>query len=125
MSVPLCGAACMPTAKPSFDSAEPAARNAAIVQAARTGDRATIPNLVRMLASDDPATRVLAIRTLEQLTGTTNGFDATASDQVRAAGIQAWEGWLRGQNGAPQGDPQEREGTASTAAHAHSAGGQR
>lgn len=115
----------MPTAKPSFDSAEPAARNAAIVQAAQTGDRATIPNLVRMLASDDPATRVLAIRTLEQLTGTTNGFDATASDQVRAAGIQAWEGWLRGQNGAPQGDPKEREGTASTAAHAHSAGGQR
>lgn len=90
-------AGCMPTAKPSFDSAEPAARNAAIVGAAKTGDKASIPQLVRMLASDDPTTRVLAIRTLERVTGQTLGFDASGSDEDRAAGIKAWERWLAGE----------------------------
>jgi hypothetical protein len=89
-------AGCMPTAGASFDSAEPAARNAAIVQAAKQRDASSLPQLVRMLASDDPATRVLAIRTLEKLTGETKGFDAAGSDEQRAAGIKAWDAWLAG-----------------------------
>lgn len=98
----LCGcalsAACMPRAAASFESAEPAARNAAIVQAARQGDKQSIPALVRMLSSDDPATRVLAIRTLEKLTGQTHGFDASASDESRARGIEQWQAWLAQQS---------------------------
>jgi HEAT repeat protein len=96
----------MPTAKASFESAEPAARNAAIVQAAKTRDAKSVPQLVRMLRSDDPATRVLAIRALEQITGHTLGFDAAGSDEQRARGIEAWEHSLAQPN-----------------AHAHPSGG--
>jgi HEAT repeat protein len=84
--VPACG----PTIHPSFDSPEPAARNAAIVRAADQGDRSAIPDLVRMLDSDDPATRLLAIRTLERLEGTTLGYDHAASIPDRDQAIARW-----------------------------------
>ncbi|HYF15326.1 MAG TPA: HEAT repeat domain-containing protein [Phycisphaerales bacterium] len=83
-------AACGPTVDPSFDSPEPAARNAAIVEAVRSGDRAAIPDLVRMLESDDPATRVLAIRALERLTGRTLDYEATADELARAGAVRRW-----------------------------------
>ncbi len=83
--------ACGPTVRPSFDSPEPAARNAAIVNAAGTGDRSATPGLIRMLRSDDPCTRLLAIETLEQLHGTTMGYDCGAEDWRRAVAIRRWE----------------------------------
>ncbi|MBY0260691.1 MAG: hypothetical protein K2Q20_00005, partial [Phycisphaerales bacterium] len=38
-----------------FGAADPAARLRAAQSAVRTGDRAAIPSLINMLASDDPA----------------------------------------------------------------------
>jgi hypothetical protein len=87
-------ASCGPTIRPSFDSAEPAARNAAIVQAAGSGDQSAIPDLVRMLESDDPTTRVLAIRTLERLTGETMGYEAWASEVDRERGVEQWQAYV-------------------------------
>jgi HEAT repeat protein len=81
---------CFPTTEPSFDSPEPAARNEAIVLAASRGDRAAVPDLVRMLDSDDAATRLLAIRTLDRLTGETFGYDYTDDRPERAAAIDRW-----------------------------------
>lgn len=81
---------CGPSIHPSFNSPEPAARNAAIVLAADSGDRAAIPDLVRMLDSDDPATRLLAIRTLERLEGTTLGYDYAAPISERDQAIARW-----------------------------------
>lgn len=89
------------TVTPSFDSVEPAARNAAIVQAAQRHDRSSVPQLVRMLRSDDPTTRVLAIRTLEQLTGQTHGYDALDTPDRRASAIERWQASL-GQSSAPE-----------------------
>lgn len=85
-------------APPDFNSPEPAARNAAIVQAARDGDRNAIPDLIRMLDSDDPATRVLAIRALERLTGETFGYDPAGEMASRERSVGQWTAWCREQN---------------------------
>lgn len=85
---------CGPTIRPSFDSPEPAARNAAIVEAARKSDQSTVPDLVRMLDSDDPATRQLAIQTLEQLTGQRLGYDPTDTLTMREAAISRWRAYV-------------------------------
>lgn len=95
-------AACMPSAPADFNSPEPAARNAAIVQAARTEDAAAVPDLVRMLESDDPATRVLAIGTLERLTGQRLGYDPQGSPMERRKAVQAWREWAEAH---PDGQP--------------------
>ncbi len=88
--------ACGPTIRPDFNSPEPAARNAAIVRAMADRDERAIPDLVRMLDSDDPATRLLAINALESLTGTRLGYDPAASPQARAPGVRAWADYVRG-----------------------------
>ncbi|MBS0195585.1 MAG: HEAT repeat domain-containing protein [Planctomycetes bacterium] len=87
-------AACGPTIHPTFDSPEPAARNAAIVKAGADDNRAAIPDLIRMLESDDPATRLLAITALERMTGERNGFDYGAPPYERERGVQRWRDWL-------------------------------
>ena len=85
---------CGPTVHPTFDSPEPAARNAAIVRATAAEDRSAVPDLVRMLSSDDPATRLLAITGLERLTGQTMGYDYGGTELERAEAIGRWEAWL-------------------------------
>lgn len=94
-------AGCGDAIKPSFDSPEPAARNAAIVEAASEGDHEAIPDLVRMLESDDPATRLLAITTLERLTGETHGYVARDKPSVRHDAVVRWQRAL----GADQSPP--------------------
>jgi len=79
---------------PDFNSPEPAARNAAIVQAAASRDRASVPDLVRMLDSDDPATRLLAIETLERITGERLGYDYAADEPSRDAAVERWREWV-------------------------------
>jgi hypothetical protein len=81
---------CGPTIRADFDSPEPAARNAAIVRAAARDDRTAIPHLVRMLESDDPATRSLAISTLERMTGKTHGYEAWETPQRRSEAVARW-----------------------------------
>lgn len=94
---------CRSRIEPSFDSPEPAARTTAVVRAAATGDRSAMPNLVRMLESDDPATRVLAIATLEQLTGERMGYDAEASELERGRAIRRWREYVSRGREAPEG----------------------
>ena len=88
-------ASCGPTVRPDFNSAEPAARNAAIVQAARGNDQSRIPDLIRMLRSDDPATRLLASEALESMTGQTMGYDPEGPEVERLAAIDRWREWDR------------------------------
>ena len=86
---------CRPTTTPDFHSPEPGARNEAIIDAAASKDRRAIPNLVLMLQSDDGATRLLAIRTLERLTGETLGYDHASGTEARRASIERWEEYVR------------------------------
>lgn len=87
-------AGCTPVMPKGFDSPEPAARNEAIVAAAQRGDRGARADLVRMLDSDDATTRLLAISALQEIEGTTLGYDSTASEAERDRAIDAWKARL-------------------------------
>ncbi len=76
--------------EPDFNSPEPAARNAAIVQAAAANDLSKERDLVRMLDSDDPTTRMLAISALERMTGTRMGYDYAAPPAQREEAVRRW-----------------------------------
>ena len=89
---PLVG--CGPGTIPSFHADNPAARNAAIVDAAATGDTSSVPQLVRMLESSEPSTRLLAIETLERLTGETLGYDYAAAPAERRAAVGRWREYV-------------------------------
>lgn len=82
--------ACGPTVVADFNSPEPAARNAAIVKAASEQDGKAVPDLVRMLDSDDPATRLLAIQALERITGERLGYDPAAGNEAREPAMLRW-----------------------------------
>jgi HEAT repeats len=86
--------ACGPTITADFDSPEPAARNAAIIKAVETHDASAVPDLVRMLDSDDPATRLLAINALERITGQTMGYDHAAPERDRREATERWQKWV-------------------------------
>lgn len=96
LCAPVSLAACAQTITPSYDSPEPGARNAAIVATAAAGRTQDVPNLVRMLESDDPTTRVLAIRTLERLTGTELGYNPHAEPYEREAAVARWVEYAKG-----------------------------
>jgi hypothetical protein len=88
--------ACGPSATDGgFDSANPAAKMYAIEQAARNGDRSATRALIEQLDSDDPAVRMLAISTLQRLTGQTYGYrhydDRLARRQAIAQWVTAYE----------------------------------
>lgn len=81
----------------SFEAQDPAARIRAIKQAARTEDRAAIPDLIQALDSEDPMQRLLAIRTLEKMTGQTLGYEHEAPWWQRDEAVQRWVEWAREQ----------------------------
>jgi hypothetical protein len=79
-----------PASQGGFDSANPAAKMYAIEQAARSGDRTAVRQIVEQLDSDDPAVRMLAIATLQRLTGRTYGYRDFDPPEVRRQAIQRW-----------------------------------
>jgi hypothetical protein len=95
----------------TFDSVDPAGRMHAAGRAAATGDTTAEPELVEMLASDDPAERLVAIGTLERLTGERLGYDPAAGPALRRAAIERWRAWLAKRN------PPVKEGTSGGATH--------
>ena len=100
----LCGAvpACAPPVPSGgFQAPDPASRIYAAVQVAsdygRTQvppDRATLKNLIEMLLSSDPAERLIAIDTLNLVTGVDLGYDPSAPLVERVAKVQRWKAWL-------------------------------
>lgn len=88
-----------------FDSPDPGARTHAIAQAARTEDPAAIPDLIALLDSDDPAVRLLSIRTLEKLTGRTLGYEHFAPEPERREAVRRWVDWAQGETGTPEHPP--------------------
>lgn len=86
-------AGCQQHDRVGFDDIDPAARIQSIQDAAATDDRSAIPDLIRSLDSDDPAERMLAIRTLEQMTGQTLGYQHWAPRAERSAAAQRWADW--------------------------------
>ncbi len=98
-------AGCGPTMPRGFESPEPAARMDAILDAARRSDRSAVPEIVELLESDDPATRLLAIRTLERLTGETFGYDYAAPFAERSEAVERWRRYVLDTPDASPGAP--------------------
>jgi len=73
----------------------------AITNAGNSEDRTAIPDLIEQLESHDPGARLLAIRALERITGTTLGYDHADSIWSRAAGIRKWQTWARDEGFVP------------------------
>lgn len=83
-----------PTTPGGYDSPDPNLRLEAILDAARSPRPETdIPALIEQLQSLDPAARLLAIRALERLTGTTLGYDHAAPAWERARAVGRWAAW--------------------------------
>jgi hypothetical protein len=97
------GGCSLPEQRADFNSVDPQERTLATLKAAETGDRAAIPQLIQQLASDDPALRMLAIRTLERLTGQTLGYEHAAPEPQRREAIVRWRDWQRAADS--QGNP--------------------
>lgn len=84
-----------PTTPEGFDSPDPNLRVRAIVEAAERGDESAIPELVQQLESIDPLSRLLAARTLRDLSGEDFGYDYAAEPWARAPAVDRWAAWAR------------------------------
>lgn len=92
----LATAACAPSpARGGFQSADPAAKIPAILEAARNDDHTAVPHLVDALDNDDPAVRFMAQETLVRLTGQDCGYRFSDPPLVRAEAIQRWIVFVR------------------------------
>lgn len=105
-------ASCTRAAPRGFDAAAPEARIDDILDAARAGDQSAVPDLVRQLDSDDPAVRLLAILSLERLTGQRLGYDHAAPAWQREPAVARWAAWTQANPAAPGAQPPAREGGA-------------
>lgn len=85
-------AGCVPIPK-GFDSPEPAARIDAAAEAVGRSDTGKIPELIVLLDSDDPATRLIGILALERLTGQRLGYDHAAGVEEREPAVVRWVEW--------------------------------
>jgi len=83
-----CGGA--PAANQGVDDAEPRARMASIAQPRGDADERRMWELIEALESDDPAVRMMAIATLERITGTRRGFEPYNSSETRQVAVDRW-----------------------------------
>ncbi len=88
----------LPGQRADFASRDPAERTLAVARAAETTDPESLPALIRLLESDDPAERMLALRALEKRTGQTLGYDHCDSEPRRAEAVRRWVAWQRATN---------------------------
>lgn len=79
-----------PVSRGDFDAPDPASRTYAIERAAASNDRDKIPRLIEQLMSDDPLVRMLAITTLERMTGETFGYRHYDQRFQRERAIRRW-----------------------------------
>ncbi|MBC7772232.1 MAG: HEAT repeat domain-containing protein [Pyrinomonadaceae bacterium] len=83
----------------SLDSPHSFSRIRAIQRASANDDKTAIPRLILLLDSDDPAVRMLSIRTLEHMTGQTLGYDHAGPEPEREHAVDQWETWYLEQTG--------------------------
>lgn len=103
---------CVPPVPGGIDSPDPNRRLLAIADAGASRDASKVPQLIEQLESNDAAARLLAIRSLEAITGQTHGYDYTDSDWERAEAVRRWRDWLEA---APQPGQWPEEATPGVA----------
>jgi HEAT repeat protein len=65
----------------------------AALDASRRNDPRAVPELIKLLESDDAAVRLGASRELERITGQTMGYHHAESQMQRDEAIRAWRDW--------------------------------
>lgn len=102
VALTLAPSACTVGPRADLDSPLPEERARALRDPELLDDPSTIPDRIRLLASDDVLERMLAIATLERMTGQTLGYDAQASEEDRRAAVSEWVAWYRKQQAGSQ-----------------------
>ncbi len=77
---------------------DPSGKIPAIKRAVREKDRRSIQQLVKDLASDDPAVRFYAIEGLQRLTGETFNYRYYDDEDSRQPALLRWHKWLAEQS---------------------------
>ncbi|HYE03775.1 MAG TPA: HEAT repeat domain-containing protein [Phycisphaerales bacterium] len=95
--------------EPTFEAPDPGTRLRALERAVASDDRRSIPNLITLLDSDDPAVRLFAVLALRDMTGTTMGYEHAAPEQERRAAADRWEAWYKSGAPAPPPEPEAPE----------------
>ena len=85
---------CLATSETGVESRDPAKRLQAMVDAAARRDRSAVPGLVGRLDSQDPGERLVAITSLERITGKRMGYDHAGTPAEREAAVARWQKWL-------------------------------
>jgi hypothetical protein len=84
-----------PVSRGGFDAPDSASRAYAIERAAGQRDLTKLQSLVEQLDADDPLVRMMAITTLERLTGQTHGYRHYDPPEAREPAIQRWQEAVR------------------------------
>ncbi len=105
-----------------FDSADPAARLEAISRAASERDTSAVPDLVRLLRSDDPLVRFAASEALTGLTGENMGYRHEAPEWQREQAVKRWEAWLEVGKPAPRDPPASPTASSPRTPYDHQTG---
>ena len=101
----MAGLAGCPSVPEGFDSPDPTRRMAAIAEAGYQGRESAIPALLEQLESVDPGARLLAILSLERITGVereVHGYDYAAPLWERAEAVEWWRRWAVDRGGVPE-----------------------
>ena len=94
------GPGCAPRMEISPDSVDPQARTIALSRIAESPSEGDIPVLIESLTSADPAQRMLAIRTLERMTGQTLGYRHYDPEWIRRDAVVRWRDWWLQRSGS-------------------------
>lgn len=87
-----------PAFEPGFRSVDPQERTAALLATVRTEDGRSIPDLIVLLESSDPAQRMLAANALRRLTAEDLGYRHYDPPAARAIAADAWRRWWTDQH---------------------------
>lgn len=116
----IAGGCSLPSQRADFRSNDPQERTLAVGEAMRTADRTSVPRLIELLASSDPAERMFAINALETLTGETRGYRHWAPERERREAVRRWVDWYAA--AGPEGAGGPAEGLAAAASGGQGAG---
>lgn len=100
-----CGSNAPRPINPEFDLHDPSGtrRAQAVTRVEVTGDTRQVPALISRLDDEDDAVRLLAGRTLKDLTGHDTGYRATMEPEERRRHIDLWRAWWASRARGPAG----------------------
>ncbi|MBK8916038.1 MAG: HEAT repeat domain-containing protein [Phycisphaerales bacterium] len=118
------GGGCLPSgSSPKLNSPNARERAVAGVALANSGDRAAVHRLVPLLEDGDSAVRMMAILSLERLTGETLGYRYFDAETRRSEAVERWRAALReGRFEKPGGAPDARAGSGKAGGNSAAAG---